>query len=262
MDINNIDLNNIDLNNIDISKLKYNAHGYDGVQLSDEHEAIIAKTGAFIDEARNSKILTCDEECRQNEKENLLYSDYLQAKQTAANAPEILEESEKNFYTFSKGGLWYQNMIEQKKEDEADKLINRLYKKYKIKSNEFGVLLNKYKDQKIYGSHINDLAVSYTSRLDNVRKNIRDKTNKTNVANRKTYYEQQNKEGIINLNTILSYIYVLVVGLYIIFLLILKKQYKNPTLLGIGAGLILYPYMMPYIIDVFVYIYNLVSKYV
>jgi hypothetical protein len=252
----------MDLHNIDLSKLKYNSQGYEGVQLSDEHEAIIKKAGAFVDEARNSKLLTCDEECRKNEKENLLYFDYLQAKQTAENAPNMLEESEKNFYTFSKGGLWYQNMIEQKKEEEATTLVNRLYETYNNKSKEFGLLLNKYKDQKLYGSHIDELADSYTSRLDKVRKNIRNKKNKTNVANRKTYYEQQNKVSVINMNIILSYIYKLLVGFYIIFLLILKKQYKNTTLLGIAAALILYPYMMPYIIEAIVYIYNGISKYV
>jgi len=251
----------MDLNNIDISKLKYNMQGYEGVNLSDEHEAIIQKAGAFIDEARNSKLLTCDEECRKNEKENLLYNDYLQAKQTATNAPKILEESEKNFYTFSKGGLWYQNMIEKKKEDEATKLISQLYEKYNIKSKEFSLLLNKYKDQKIYDSHIDDLAVNYTSRLNKIRKEIKNKTNNSNIANRKTYYEQQKKITYINMNKILSYIYKLLVGFYIIFLLILKKQYKNKTLISIGIGLILYPYVMPYIITTIVYIYSVISQY-
>ena len=251
----------MDLNNIDISKLKYNMQGYEGVNLSDEHEAIIQKAGAFIDEARNSKLLTCDEECRKNEKENLLYNDYLQAKQTATNAPKILEESEKNFYTFSKGGLWYQNMIEKKKEDEATKLISKLYEKYNIKSKEFSLLLNKYKDQKIYDSHIDDLAVNYTSRLNKIRKEIKNKTNNSNIANRKTYYEQQKKITYINMNKILSYIYKLLVGFYIIFLLILKKQYKNKTLISIGIGLILYPYVMPYIITTIVYIYSVISQY-
>jgi len=251
----------MDLNNIDISKLKYNMQGYEGVNLSDEHEAIIQKAGAFIDEARNSKLLTCDEECRKNEKENLLYNDYLQAKQTATNAPKILEESEKNFYTFSKGGLWYQNMIEKKKEDEATKLISQLYEKYNIKSKEFSLLLNKYKDQKIYDSHIDDLAVNYTSRLNKIRKEIKNKTNNSNIANRKTYYEQQKKITYINMNKILSYIYKLLIGFYIIFLLILKKQYKNKTLISIGIGLILYPYVMPYIITTIVYIYSVISQY-
>ena len=251
----------MDLNNIDISKLKYNMQGYEGVNLSDEHEAIIQKAGAFIDEARNSKLLTCDEECRKNEKENLLYNDYLQAKQTATNAPKILEESEKNFYTFSKGGLWYQNMIEKKKEDEATKLISKLYEKYNIKSKEFSLLLNKYKDQKIYDSHIDDLAVNYTSRLNKIRKEIKNKTNNSNIANRKTYYEQQKKITYINMNKILSYIYKLLIGFYIIFLLILKKQYKNKTLISIGIGLILYPYVMPYIITTIVYIYSVISQY-
>ena len=102
-DLNNIDLNNIDLRNIDLSKLQVNTQGYDNVELSPEHEEMIRKVGVLIDDAKTSKLLSCDEECRKNQKEQLLYNDYLQAKQTAENAPRVLEETERNFYEFSKG---------------------------------------------------------------------------------------------------------------------------------------------------------------
>ena len=80
------------------SKIDWNIG--DAPQLSDEHEELVQNVSNLIDKAIESKVLTCDAACQKNEKERLLFNDYLQAKQNSENAPRILEDTRKNFYEF------------------------------------------------------------------------------------------------------------------------------------------------------------------
>ena len=241
---------NIDLQNIDISKLKLNTQGYDAIPFSDEHEAFIQQVAGFVDSATQSKLLTCDAECQKNEKEKLLYNDYLQAKQNSDNAPRILEDSKKNFYEFSKGDLWYQEKRESVEQNNANKLSNVLLDKFNANVNTVGILINKYKDQQLYNEHIDDLATTYKNKLQTLQTDSVKTQTDANVKNRKSYYENQKNGWIEYANHILTILYWIIVAIYMLIMLVLHKQYKNKKVWGVSIALISYPYIVQFVVRI------------
>ena len=247
--LKNIDLNNIDLNNIDLSKLKVNTKGYESVQLSDEHEAMIKKVGNFIDDARKSNALNCDAECKRNQKETLLYNDYLQAKQTAENAPQILEDSERNFYEFSKGGAWFQNMKRGETDKSAQKLVNLLKRDYVNNYEKFAQLLQQYSTQHIYSNNMEEVERTYENKLTNVERKEKDKKSNAAINNRKSFYDSQKTEMYDFFISIVKSIYYLIVAIYAVIMLLIHGEYKNKTIWGILIAMVLYPYVAYFLFE-------------
>jgi|TARA_B110000967_G_C18900997_1_gene575065 hypothetical protein len=75
------------------------------------------------------------------------------------------------------------------------------------------------------------------------------------ISDRKTYYESEENESAGWWSNILSMLYKYLVILVIVTI-IMKKQYHDKKLWGMVIGLILYPYIIYYMIDLLVRIYN------
>ena len=249
----------MDLTNIDLSKINMtDINGNEGKPIDEETKAMIRNMASFITNAQKGMYVQCDEECRKNKKEELLFQDYLQAKQTSENAPRILEESEKNFYTFSKGGLWYQNMMEDKQKQTATEVTDKLMKKYTSNAEKMEILINKYRDQEIYKTRIDDLMNNYSSRVNKLDHKLANTESNSAIENRRTFYNTQKISLVDSLKHMLKIVYFLLVAVYVVIMVILQGQYKNRKVLLTVAGFIAYPYVIGYVFDILMWIYHLV----
>ena len=246
-DLNNIDLNNIDLRNIDLSKLQVNTKGYDNVELSPEHEEMIRKVGLLIDDARTSKLLSCDEECRKNQKEQLLYNDYLQAKQTAENAPRVLEETERNFYEFSKGTTAYTKMREGELKKDAETKANSIAKQYMGQLVGVLELYKQYNTQNDYLSQVNNSVSLYHTNIKEIQDDISKSENKTELNNRMNYYTLQKEDFLSWVSSIINKIYYILAIAYGVTFIILNKKFTNFKLWGTLVWLLLFPTLFSYV---------------
>lgn len=245
--LKNLNLNNIDLNNVDLSQLKVNTKGYENVELSPEHEEMIKNTGQLIEDVRKSKILTCDKECRENQKKDLLYNDYLQARQNAENAPRILEEAERNFYEFSKGTAQYNKFKEGEYSKEATSVINKIAKQYLERLERVLELYNTYNTQKSYMQNVNEIIATYEKENQHLEKKIKHDMNVDHLNNRKSYYAIQKNDFYEWISSMLTTIYYILAASYMVVFVFINKQYTNVRLWLRCIGLLSVPLVSTYV---------------
>jgi len=250
MDIlKNLNVNNIDLNNIDLSQLQVNTKGYENVELPTEHEELIKNVSTMIADAQTSKLLTCDSECRKNEKEKLLYNDYLEAKQNAENAPRVLEETERNFYEFQKGPAAYSKMREEELGKTAAKNANEVadrYIKQLIKTDE---LYKQYKTQQTYINQLDDASQLYQRNIKDVKKEITIDDNKVAIDNRMNYYTVQREDFLQWVSKLIQGLYYVLAVAYGVVFILLNKKYTDIKLWGTFIAVVLFPRLLSFAFD-------------
>jgi lipopolysaccharide export LptBFGC system permease protein LptF len=247
--LKNLNLNNIDLNNIDLSKLKVNTQGYDAVELSPEHEEMIRGVGQMIDDVQKSGVLTCDKECQRNKKEQLLYDDYLNAKQNAEQAPIVLEEAERNFYEYSKGTAQYNKLKEKEYTKDATTKANQIAKEYLVKLENTLELYKQYQTQQTYLSNMETTKSVLQQKVNTTEKEIGDYKNTRELNDRMDIYTQDKIGWSTWISKILNVVYYLLAAAFGFTFIFLNKQYTNKKLWAITIALLLYPTVSSFVFD-------------
>lgn len=222
-------MNTIDFNNLDMSKLNLNTSnlGLDTLPLSEEHKSMLENVTALLNSNTLQNSIQCDAECRKNKKEQGLYNEYIQAKNTYTNAPENLEDTERKFYSFSKGGAWYMNFKEKEEEKNADAMIQLLKSDFETNLQKIRLLISQNRDRENYNTKLNELLKSYEEKIKNAQKTHDRIENSSNIANRETIYDV---ETIQTYSSIHTYTYIFVILLFIaycIYILGVKKIYTR-----------------------------------
>ena len=218
---------NVNFNNIDLSTIKNNTKGVDNVELPPEQQAMIDNVSSFVDEARKSKVLTCDAECQRTEKERLLYNDYLQAKQNAQQAPGILEETERNFYEFSEGSEAYEKRKEKELTIQANTEVDTINKEYNIILSRTQELFDQYTSQKVYIENMDETKMSYDTKIKGLRKSIDTTTNTKNINNRMDYYISEKEQLYKTISNTLHYIFYIILSIFSLYFVVYKGQFRN-----------------------------------
>jgi hypothetical protein len=190
----NTNTNNIDLANIDLTSLGLNTSnlGLDTLPLSEEHKQLLENVSSMLESQQLQSAITCDDECRKNKKEEMLFQEYVNAQNMYKNAPKELEKAEEKFYSFSKGGAWFQNFKEENAGKSAEKLISTLKGEFIEYINRLNVLNKTYNSQKKYTSTIKELNNKYEEKINSAKKQKDNLQNISNISNRNYEYDVNN----------------------------------------------------------------------
>lgn len=112
-----------------------------------------------------------------------------------------------------------------------------------------------YKGQIMNTKSIQDLHDMLTDENKKLKSGVESEIHTIEISDRKTYYENEQNESTRWWSNILSMLYKYLVILVIVTI-IMKNQYHDKKLLGMVIGLILYPYVIYYMIDLLVKVYN------
>ena len=90
----------------------------------------------LLDKFFEDNPLNCDAKCRENMESELLYENYMRAKDQLEVAPQEFENAEKAFYTYSQGGAAYVNFKEGEAGEEVNEIATVLSNNFEQKANE------------------------------------------------------------------------------------------------------------------------------
>lgn len=222
------------------------------------------KINKLIDNTNN--LLTCDKECRKRKNIDNLRRLWDEAIDIEKNAPDNVEDAERNYYVFVDGEYKYNQM---------------LLKRYKKQINEI-----EKKTMKLHNESINELKTyneyykSQVNSFDKLKKYLKINKNDNNKLNleldnlissiqtndRKSVYEEKNISYVKNIHKIII-ILLLLTNIYFIihsiFIYINKKDKKliirNTIIFTFISFLLLVDYKNIYLIDIYKSIINILK---
>ena len=159
-----------------------------------------------------------------------------------------LDEAHKNYHTFTKGGLWYQNYLEKKGGDITQKKEEAFKDRMKAKTDVLKTLIKSYTQRN--DTKNLQLGVNETTRknIDDIAKKVNFGLNTKNVNNRMSdWYEAQN-EYLDNINWYVSRLYWIIL-IVMSILIIVKFKLSNKKMLAASLIFILIPFLLSSIIQ-------------
>ena len=180
----------------------------------------INNINSFIEKA--SQVISCDQECQKQKKENELKQIYLDSETNLKSAPSQLKLAEKNYFTYTNGVQAYDTLQNNELEQKADLIINTFNSNFNEENKKINIAIDTYEGILLNFKNIVELYLNYKKENKDLQEQLKDETSDVLTNERKTYYEDQ---GIDNL----KYYYYILLVIYVIFVL------------GLGISTFIYP---------------------
>ena len=180
----------------------------------------INNINSFIEKA--SQVISCDQECQKQKKENELKQIYLDSETNLKSAPSQLKLAEKNYVTYTNGVQAYDTLQNNELEQKADLIINTFNSNFNEENKKINIAIDTYEGILLNFKNIVELYLNYKKENKDLQEQLKDETSDVLTNERKTYYEDQ---GIDNL----KYYYYILLVIYVIFVL------------GLGISTFIYP---------------------
>ena len=195
-----------------------------------------------------------DNACRDKVRRAKVTAEYTESQLAFGRAKDLMEEKKREFELVEfdgEHGLRKHKLTQGEKEGEKikqEKIQNHKFMKNKIQNN-----IDLLKDQNMYADHMDDFSSMLEVNVIEREAEVDYMVNKSNVDNRKVYYEDQSTAKYVWVNKYLRYIYWIM--LVVLFLIELYAWYKGRlkfspyVAIGYSLFMLLYPLLMNTIID-------------
>lgn len=218
-------------------------------------------TNSFLPTLQSMK---CDPECERQKQVAILKQEYNDQLNNVATAPSKLKTARKNYVTLDKGEPEYNNIIESELRAKAETIAASYNDQYQDNMKQMGQSLiiqdSLTKSLGVMETHDTNLQNSTAYGDDEIELT----TDDILMNDRKTYYENQNYDTLIDWYTFFSWIYWLLGIIFIISIFIVKNDLTIKTKIIYIVNIVLYFLLMKYVIiytlKLLVYLYNLLPK--
>jgi hypothetical protein len=218
---------------------------------------------SFLESATQN--IMCGKECQQKKTSQQLKQDYLNAQTNLITAPQQVEETQKNYVTFTQGEQAYNQLHSSQIQQKVTTISNTFQEKFNNEVSKIQNQIKGYSGLLINFKNVIELYINY--KKDNVLlfKELKDETSDVLTNERKTYYEDQ---GIDNLKFIYYYIllsiYVLCVLCFFFFSLIYQTSFSWKIKFAILVAFIILPFISTYLLDFIIglvyFLYSFIPK--
>jgi len=218
---------------------------------------------SFIDQA--SQVINCGTECQKKKKTEELKQNYLKSQTNLATASNQLQVSEKEYVTFAKGELAYNELEQDQINSNSGQMATMFQQKFNEEAVKVDSQIDTYNGLLLNFKNIVELYLKYKKENVELYKELKDDTSDILTNERKTYYEDQ---GIDNLKFIYHYIlltvYIIVVVCFGVLSFVYPSTINWKYRLSILVFLIGLPFisswLLGYIINFSYYLYSLLPK--
>jgi hypothetical protein len=240
---------------------KYNDIQHKYTIQNDAANQVTKITNSFLPTLQNMK---CDPECERQKQVTILKQDYDNQLNNVATAPSKLKTARKNYVTLDKGEPEYNNMIEAELKTKAETIAKSYNEQFQDNMKQMVQSLiiqdSLTKSLGVMDMHNDNLQSSTTYVGDEVELTQDDIL----MNDRKTYYENQNYNILLDWYMFFSWIYWLLGIIFIISIFIVKNDLTVKTKIIYTVNIVLYfllmKYIIIYILKLLVYLYNLLPK--
>lgn len=206
---------------------------------------------------KSSQALTCGPTCQRLKVSQELKQKYLDAQTNMQTAPIKLEETEKNYYVFTQGEPYYDNMKEEELKQTANSIATSLTEHFNTEISNANTMNTYLNTALINSKNTTELLHEYIDKNKTLQLSLRDRHGDILTNDRKTYYETDALNRLENWYKLFWYIY------YLLVLVLILAMVLSPSELNIIKKLIIvilfmfYPYYVDYI---FKFLYGLLIK--
>ncbi len=193
---------------------------------------------------KSSELILCGPSCQKQKVKEELKQKYLDAETNMQTAPIKLEDSKKNYYVFTEGRPYYDNMKEEELKTKATTISQLLEENFNDEISTANTM-NAYLNTALINSeHTKELLNEYLEKNKKLKLKLRDRHGDILTNDRKTYYESEALQRLQLWYLLFWWIYYLLV---VTFLLALILSPNNLSIIK-KAGLTIFCVFLPYII--------------
>ena len=138
--------------------------------------------------------LTCGPTCQKLKVSEELKQKYLDAQTNLETAPIRLETTKKQYYAFSEGQPYYDNMVEEELKEKADKIAGLIKDQFDKELLNAKTLNNVYNTNLINSKNTEELYKEYLKKNKKLEANMNKSHGDILTNDRKTYYEVEEYE--------------------------------------------------------------------
>ena len=208
----------------------------------------------------SSESLLCGPNCQKQKRDEELQQKYLDAQTNLQTAPTNLKETKKAYYLEVKGQLAYNQMRDEELAAEVNKMAAQLIIEFDKQINETKILNNYYNSDLINSKNTKELYKTYRDENIKLEKLITDSHSNVLTNDRKTYYEIQEYDSLKGWYTFFITCYYILALIFFGTGILLNDQMKVWIKLLLLILLIIYPYIIPFIGNKIMMLYNEIKK--
>ncbi len=190
----------------------------------------------------SANALMCGPECQKQKKTDELRQKYLDAQTNVKMAPSKLEETKKNYYVYSQGETYYDNMQETELTKKAEELGKLLSISFNSELNDAKTMNTYLNTAQINSSHTLELLTYYKTNNKEIERQLKESSGDILTNDRKTYYETDAITRLKQWHSFFWYIYYLLVLVLNIAIFISPSELSTLKKIVILILFVTYPY--------------------
>lgn len=196
----------------------------------------------------SSQELICGPDCQQKKISTELKQKYLDAQTNLQTAPINLENTKKNFYVYSEGLPFYDNMREEELQQKADTISTLISENFNSEVSDANVM-NLYLNTALINSkYTKELLDNYLEKNHKLKLQLKERYGDILTNDRKTYYETDALNTLTFWYKLFWYIYYVLVIMLILAFIFSSTDFSRITKIIISVLVIFYTYYIDYIV--------------
>lgn len=204
----------------------------------------------------STEAITCGPECQKKKISDELKQKYLDAETNLETAPIKLEETKKNYYIYTEGRPYYDNMKEEELKLKAKQIAELLTNNFKDELTNSRTMNSYLNNALINSSHTEDLLNDYSNKIEELKNKLKSSHGTILTNDRKTYYETNAIDRLKLWHKLFWYIYYFLVLVISIAFFLSPNELTIIKKIGLIFILLVYPYIVIYIIALFYSLWN------
>ena len=216
----------------------------DSTTLLQKQKAATEKLSAILEQS--TEALTCGPTCQKLQMEDELKQKYLDAQTNIQTAPIQLENSKKNYYVFTEGESYYNDMLEEDLKKRAEDIGNDLTDKFNDEVSNANTMNSYYSSVLESSKNTADFYTILTNKNKHIQGSIKGQHGDVLTNDRKTYYET---EALDNLKLWYTFFFILycIAGAIFIIMIFTRSTDSNIKKGVFILIAIIYPFTIDYI---------------
>ena len=196
----------------------------------------------------SSQELICGPDCQQKKISTELKQKYLDAQTNLQTAPINLENTKKNYYVYTEGGPFYDNMLETELQQKADTISTLLSENFNSEVSDANVM-NVYLNTALINSkYTTELLENYLEKNKQLKLQLKERYGDILTNDRKTYYETDALNTLTFWYKLFWYIYYVLVIILVLVFIFSSIDLPKITKIIISLLVIFYTYYIDHVV--------------
>jgi len=197
---------------------------------------------------KSAEAMMCGPTCQKLKITDELQQKYLDAQTNLQIAPIKLEQTKKNYYIYTEGRPYYDNMLEEDLKQKAEKIAELLGENFNDEVSSASTMNSYLNTALINSNYTKELLKSYTEKNQELQLLLRNRHGDILTNDRKTYYETDALNSLQLWYQLWWYIYYILLIVLIIALIISPSNLSLAKKIIIAILFVFYPYYIDYIV--------------